>query len=238
MNKTDKREKAKLIVSDEICQKTLMEASEATAFTYKVEGDNVNDMLVNELNDEAAESKTRDTVSSIYDKGLRLHFNGNPNAIFHNNLVMIDSRLPDILAWLMLDVCLSGVTNLQEETDAISKANPMNFPLQLGNDHYGFKLKSFLVALALGMQADKTWNGKDASSTGYTMTEEDGKVFRLPHYDRNALGDYIFKNAVIRTIFIYGVKIYKGNFDSYYIDLYLQILFKRPNIMLPPIWAG
>ena len=52
-------------------------------------------------------------------------------------------------------------------------------------------MKRFLVIVALGMTANKPWNGIYAANGGFLVVKEDGDIVCYHFYDRNQLETYL-----------------------------------------------
>ena len=206
---------------------TLLNASKPTVFTYELVGDEINDDIVNEINSITGNRKIQDRVNEIYSKGISLNFSEIKNAVFRNNLRLIDSCLPEIVAWMMLDSYRNRNMKIVKAVERISEENPFDYDLSNGHDFYGYKIKSLMVSTALGMLPATPWNGRYEATGGYIVVKKDGDVICFHIYDRNSLEDYLFHNTKFETPknerYQMG-QIYKID-DKYYFDLVLQILF-------------
>ena len=74
--------------------------------------------------------------------------------VFRCNLLMIDLHFPRMLAEMVRMMHLDGIARISELTDRIKEINPLKIKDELINKHgfYEFKMKQFLLALALGMR--------------------------------------------------------------------------------------
>ena len=70
----------------------------------------------------------------------------------------------------------------------------MGYELQQGHDLYGFKVKSFMVAIALGMMPATIWDGRYEATGGYIIVKESGDMICFHVYDRNLLEDILLPN--------------------------------------------
>lgn len=89
------------------------------------------------------------------------------------------------------------------------------------------KIKSLMVATALGMLPSKAWSGRYEATGGYLVVKSDGDVICFHLYDRNLLEDYLFNNTKFETPsksrYQMG-EVYRSG-DRYYFNLVLQIRF-------------
>ena len=80
--------------------------------------------------------------------------------VFRCNLLMIDLHFPRMLAEMVRLMHLDGITRISELTERIKEMNPLKIKDELINKHcfYEFKMKQFLLSLALGMRPAKIYN--------------------------------------------------------------------------------
>ena len=177
---------------------TLLNASKATNFNFKIEGVSIstNDIAsINSLNPKR--NKVIDRVNAIKNKGGRLIFDKMDNSTFRNNLIMLDGDLPVIIAHLLLEQLDSSVSTLKELTDLITKTNPLGYDTEQASPFYAYKIKHLLTSAALGMMPATAWNGKFDANGGYLVVKKDGEILCYHFYDRNRFEDYLFSNAYL-----------------------------------------
>ena len=215
------------IKSDAGSKPTLLNASVPTTFKYEIEGDSFNDEKMNEINKIAGGRKIQDRVNAIVKFGALLKYSGIHSLVFENNLRMIDSMLPEIVATLMADCYFHRDMNILKAVERINKSNPLKYNLDCGHDFYGYKIKSLMVCTALGMLPATPWTGKYEATGGYIVVKNDGNIICFHLYDRNMLEDYLFNNTKFETPtgerYNLGY-VYKEN-GKYYFNLVLQIRF-------------
>ncbi len=216
------------IKSDAGAAPSLLNASRATSFIYELEGSNIDDNAMNEINSIEGGRKIQNRVKAISDKKVKLKFTSMPNSTFENNLRMIDSNLPEIIAWMLTDCYINRDMDIKKAVERIREANPMQFNLTEGHDLYGYKIKSLMVCTALGMVPATRWDGKYDATGGYIVVKSDGDIVCFHIYDRNLLEDYLFCNTKFDTPdperHDMG-KVYKVD-GRYYFNLVLQIRFR------------
>lgn len=215
------------IKSDAGSKPTLLNASTPTTFVYEIESDSFNDEKMYEINAIKGTRKIQDRVCAILESGASLNYFKMESCIFENNLRMLDSFLPEIISYLLADCYANRNMNINQATKRIRIVNPMNYNQQSGHDYYGYKVKTLMVATALGMLPATPWNGKYEATGGYIVVKSDGDVVCFHLYDRNLLEDYLFYNTKFETPksgrYNLG-EIYKSE-GKYYFNLVLQIRF-------------
>lgn len=177
---------------------TLLNASKATNFNFKIVGAKFSDkdiININSLN--PRKNKVIDRVNAILNKGGRLVFDKVDNPIFRNNLILLDGDLPRIIAHLLLEQLNSGISTLKELIERITEINPLGYDITQGSPFYAYKIKHLLTSTALGMVPATPWNGKFDANGGYLVVKKDGEVLCYHFYDRNRFEDYLFYNAYL-----------------------------------------
>ena len=177
---------------------TLLNASKATNFNFKIHGTALSDediAYVNSLNPKR--NKVIDRVNAIKRKGCKLVFDKVDNRTFRNNLVMLDGDLPIIIANLLLEQLNSGISTLKELTEQITKTNPLRYDIEQASPFYAYKIKHILTSAALGMMPATAWSGKFDANGGYLVVKKDGEVLCYHFYDRNRFEDFLFSNAYL-----------------------------------------
>lgn len=216
------------IKSDAGAAPTLLNASDTTRFIFEIKGGNIDDTFADVINIIDTRGKAMDRVEAIYNKGCHLEFAEVPNSTFRGNLCMIDSNLPSIIGWMLQDAYHSKDLNIKKAVDRICEANPLGYDLEGGHDMYGYKVKSLMAAIALGMLPATPWDGRYDATGGYIVVKDDGDVVCFHIYDRNMLEDYLFKNTKFETPSTTRHKfgfVYQKD-GKYYFDLVMQIRFK------------
>jgi len=204
---------------------TLLNAGKTTNFVYKIA--NLDVSKIEEINSINTYSKVKDRLIQIINQKGSIQFDQIENKIFENNLSLIDSALPQIIANLMLIVYTSKFSKISDLTNEITNKNPLKFNLENNHPFYSYKIKRFLTDIALGMTPAKIWTGKLEATGGYLVVKQSGDIVCYHIYNRNEFEDYLFANTRIITPstsrydfgYIYQEK------NSLYLKLSLQIRF-------------
>lgn len=173
---------------------TLLNASSATNFIFQVEGLDKSD--VNKINAINTKSKIQDRCLEIIRKKGTFKFFGVKNQIFNTNLLLIDTRMPEILSCLLIQKFINGKKNISDIVETLEASNPVNFP---GTQFYKYKIKKFLIACALGLKPATQWSGIDEASGGYIIVTKSGEVLSFFIYNRNYFEDYLFNSTYLET---------------------------------------
>ena len=208
---------------------TLLNAGKTTNFIYKIIGASLTDTDIEQINSIDTRSKIMDRIVQIQNKGGKFKFEKNERKIFSNNLVLIDSLLPEILSKIVFDFYSSEFSHLTDLINKIEEKNPLNFDIENEHRFYEYKIKRFLTDVALGMMPSKVWTGQYDATGGYLIVKENGDVLCYHIYDKNEFEDYLINNTKLDTASSsrhgFG-EIYEEN-DQVYFNLNLQIRFTK-----------
>lgn len=177
---------------------TLLNASKATNFTFKVKGADLTKGEIDEINTlNPNRFKVIKRYEAIKSKGCFLTFDKVDSPVFNNNLILLDSDLPEIIANLLLEQLNSGVSDIKMLTERISKLNPLGYDTDQRSPYYEYKIKHLLTSVALGMMPGSAWNGKVQANGGYLVVKHDGEILCYHFYDKNRFEDYLFANTYL-----------------------------------------
>lgn len=207
---------------------TLLNAGKTTNFIFKINNLDLSQNQILDINEIETRSKIKDRIEKITELGGILEFQKTESSVFGNNLVLIDSALPKIIAESLHLFFTSSFSSVLELTSLISISNPLEYNLETNHPFYSYKIKRFLTDIALGMMPSKVWTGELDATGGYLVVKENGEVLCYHIYNRNEFEDYLFTNTKLETASStrheFG-KIYKENGQLHF-KLNLQIRFK------------
>jgi hypothetical protein len=207
---------------------TLLNAGKTTNFIYQIIDFNPTNKEIKGINEIETKSKIKDRIGAIKSKGGYLKFINLEHNIFKNNLVLIDSLLPNIVAEILNTFFTTTLSSTKDLTENINADNPINYDTQFAHSFYEYKMKRFLTDVALGMTPSKVWTGVYDATGGYIIVKENGDILCYHIYNRNQFEDYLFANTKLETASStrhdFG-KIYEEN-GFFYFKLNLQIRFK------------
>lgn len=206
-NNLEKSDILTFSIKSEIGNKpSLLNASKLTNFTYKVEG--MSDGEFNYLNSITKETdkkwiKTR--FKKIFDeyknKKYKISLVDEKNNIFYQNLRLIDSKLPNMLSFILFYFYShEKSTNIKVLTEKLIKFNPLNLDDKEKDIFYKKKISEFIFSVTFGMMPNLKWNGDYEINGGLLTVKKDGEI--LCHhifYDKNALNEYLFENTKLET---------------------------------------
>ena len=207
---------------------TLLNAGETTNFIFKIIGLNINQQEIEEINNISSRSKIKDRILEIKNKGGKFEFVKTQRTIFSNNLILIDSLLPQILANVVLNFYSTSHSNTEDLVRLMEYENPLKFDTTDKHLFYSYKIKRFLTDIALGMMPSKVWTGEYDATGGYLIVKSDGEILCYHIYNKNEFENYLLSNTKLETASSsrhgFG-EIYEENGQLYF-ELNLQIRFK------------
>lgn len=221
---------------------SLINPSGQTLFQYHIS--NPNNRHENEIKESLSkidrENKKvgpKHRIQSLKSLGCSLDFVQVKGKSFSENLQIIDSSMPRILA-ACLDVFMSSsISSLEEIVKIVAENNPCQYKAEKQErliSFYEYKMKRLIVDSALGMIPKTPWSGQYDASGGYLVVKDSGDVLCYHLYNWNALQDYLYKNLKFDTpsstntgkkkSYNYAL-FYKEN-DIPCVDICLQLRFK------------
>lgn len=127
-----------------------MRASIVTDFIYQVTGLSVNQ--IEEINNINTANKIIDCINKIHELGS-IKYVTPANDIFYENLMLIDSRMDELVAHALIVFYKGKINTLADIVKVLEKTNPMDYSRP--EIFYRFKMKKLLCSIALGMVPSK-----------------------------------------------------------------------------------
>lgn len=206
---------------------TLLNAGKTTNFVYQIQNFKPTSAELKRINSIDSKSKIKERLEEIKKLGGKLKFATLDHDIFKNNLVLIDSLLPNIVGEIVKSFFTTSMNTIKDLSKDINQKNPLNYDKQFAHSFYEYKIKRFLTDVALGMMPSKVWGGVYDATGGYLIVKENGDVLCYHIYNRNQFEDYLFHNTKLETASSsrheFG-KIYQEE-GNYFFKLNLQIRF-------------
>lgn len=218
---------------------TLVNASALTNFYYRLSKrlskkqiDIVNSLTIKQGSKIVTDVMGR--LARIKEFGSELEFCGiQPNKdkedIFYENLVLVDSCMPDILGWLLLTSFTTGERRIDKLTDMITNENPIHFPMSRNKKQYEAKVKRLLLDFALGMLPGKPWEATDLAS-GMLVVKPSGDIDCYHVLYKDTLEEYLYHDLKFETASAtrHGyANITEDSKGNQYFSLNLQIRFMQ-----------
>lgn len=177
---------------------TLLNAGRTTNFIYQING-MLDDAEINKINEISTQSKVKDRITKLYQNNKSLTFIETESDVFYYNLQIIDSKLPEILSYMLVYYYQGRASSISELTDILTRENPCCFSIRQNVNFYKYKIKRLLREIALGMMPSKQWNGELDATGGYIIVKESGDIVCYHIYNINQFEDYLFNNTKLET---------------------------------------
>jgi hypothetical protein len=162
---------------------TLLNASGQTNITFCL-GDKstLSQARVVELND----LKWVETRNALLAEACEPDFRGFDGAVFNENLRLVDSAMPEIIANLVRAHYFSGIKRLDEATAHC-------YPSYLAeSEQVTYKVKELMGVLAMGMRPNSKWSGDPSSFKGMVVVTKEGEVVVFYLFNVLEFRDFLF----------------------------------------------
>src|SRR5699024_7632095 len=152
------------------------------------------DNEIKKINEIDGHSKVKNRIAKIREINSDLKYMNIPSDIFKENLQMVDYRMPEIISEIFLESYFVKGKRMSDVVDAYLGRHSEEKP-----EIIIYKVKEFLVAIALGMVPLTNWTGLDEATGGYIVVKEDSEVLCYHIYDRNRLKKYLYNYTKFDT---------------------------------------
>jgi hypothetical protein len=207
---------------------TLLNASGATNFTFEVQRSKPFSSTTDNYLKIPKSKMFRDKMNLIDASGSKMVYVGVENSTFESNLQKIDSFLPELLSEILKVYYEGKASKLTDIVKIIEQTNPLQSPHFKPNiGFYEYKIKNFLMSVALGMMPGTPWDGLIEAQGGYIIVKQDGEIVCYHIYNHDQFRQYLFSNTKLDTPSTsrhgFG-EVYIKN-KKFYMKLNLQIRF-------------
>lgn len=162
---------------------TLFNASQGAAFRYRLAGHAAN----------AAEDRIRSIPKVkgkpwVVERVNALHklnaFTADvkaENPVFAKNLALLDTNMATVIGHLLRIGRSSAVNSgsLKEALERLIREDPLGLGTVFAETYYGFRVRHFLRAAALGMTPATPWDGNEDAEGGMLVVSADRELFCL-----------------------------------------------------------
>lgn len=212
----------------------LLNPTKLTNFEYKL-SKNLPQETVEKINSMITKTGSVDIkrrVRAIEKEGCSMDFftispNAKGDSVFFENLILIDSSLPNIIAHLLKLSYTEETKVLDALTDKLTNDNPLGFPMKSNKKYYEAKIKRFITDVALGMVPSQPWEATPQAS-GMLVVKDSGDIDCFHVIYKSALEEYLYHDLKFETASAtrheYGY-IYTGEDGNQYFKLNLQLRF-------------
>lgn len=207
---------------------TLLNAGEPTNVCYRITKKTMSDRELSEINN-IEDHLPR--MGALIERGYGLEYSNIEHNTFRNNLLFLDTCMPQFVAQcLICDNLPNSTSSIKNAVETVANQNPFNFSGSNVVAFYEHKMKVLLLDAALGMTPAKEWTGRYDANGGYLVVKKDGDIVCYHFYNRNDVEDYLYNNTrferASRSRYHFG-SLYRASDGEVYIKLNLQIRFTK-----------
>ena len=139
-----------------------VESSKLTDFKFNIVGRQLSISQIKMINNISGRSKAKKRVRELQNLSCMFDFIKVESPMFSNNLILIDSYLPEILSCLVLRFYLGSKPNTSALIRDIEEDNLLNFDTSNHHPFYHHKVKRLFNHISLGMLPSKLWEGNNS----------------------------------------------------------------------------
>ncbi len=175
----------------------LLDGGRAANLKFEQTGVKFASPTVNKVNMLETPNEVVDRMLLIERLGGVLKYSDVADKIFRSNLSMIDLHFPRMLAEMVRTMHLEGTNRIDELTARIQTINPLKIKDELITKHryYEYKMKCFLMAIALGLRPAKLFNGTDSAVAGMVVVGREGDICCYHKANKALFEEYLFHNT-------------------------------------------
>lgn len=175
----------------------LLDGGRAANLKFEQVGVKFASPTVNKINMLDTANVVADRMLLIERLGGILKYGDVADKVFRSNLSMIDLHFPRMLGEMVRTMHLEGITRIDELTERVKLINPLKIKDELISKHsfYEYKMKQFLMAVALGMRPAKLYNGTDSAVSGFVLVGREGEVCMYQKADRALFENFLYHNT-------------------------------------------
>jgi type II restriction enzyme len=205
---------------------TLLNATGATNFIFEVQSQNI--LTQADIDNSNKIKNFYDKFTYFSEQQIKLSFSHISRQNFYDNLILIDSQLPQILAYILEDHYSSKKVNkISDLVVRLTEKNPLGFANKY---FYEKKIRDFLSVIALGMMPNTPWNGYNSVNGGHIVVSKKGEILTYFYvYFPKDFENYLFSRTKLERGSTTRHKFGQIYFDEVsqipYIKLNLQIRF-------------
>lgn len=210
---------------------TLLNASRSTNFIFALDGGMTEEIAscANAYCDEGSSKDVAGMLGYLAGRGIGLRFIDTEERTLRNNLMLIDSLMPEIVGEMLKLYYAGKVARISDQIRELNSRNPLRFRNPDDVPYYEYKIKKLLVSFALGMKPKTPWLGVEEANGGYIIVKKDGDVLYYHIFDRGSFEEYLVRNTKLDTPSVtrHGfAHVYRQD-GEYRLKLNMQIRFLR-----------
>lgn len=142
-------------------------------------------------------------LPALKDRGFGVKFEKVVDSTFEQNLKMIDTAFPVMLASVLVHAYAEGETNFERllgsESLSAELASQLGLPRSVVVKVLRHKLKDLLRQSALGMNPGTEWDGEVEAHGGWIVVKETGDVVCFHTVNDDDFREYLFRSCKVET---------------------------------------
>ncbi len=180
---------------------TLLNSNKTTNIIYEIKnasGTSLPSSLINEVN--SINPKTKKYIARLNflkENGYSLSYKKYEDETFQLNMQLIDSNLPEILAFAIKEKFSHQISKMPDVISNLKKKNPMQYNQQQGHNFYDYRIVNFLVEAALGMTSKSVWTGIYDATGGIIVVKDNSEVLCYHLIDFNKFKLFLRNSTII-----------------------------------------
>ncbi len=177
---------------------TIFNANITTNIIYEIKdnnGDRLPDNEIVRINSIVTTKKYIDRVAEIQNAGYHIDYHSFQDSTFRLNLELIDSKLPEIIAFIVKQKYTHKITKIQDVINSLNINNPVGYDLSEGHNFYEYRIINFLMEITLGMTSKTVWSGVYDVIGGLIIVKNNSDVVCYHLIDFNKFKDYLKSSA-------------------------------------------
>lgn len=168
----------------------LLKSDRTTNIVYRVEG--ISKEQAVKINSIETVDKIQKRMVKIRECGGTLSYFNIASRVFRSNLIMVDSKMPEILGRMLLDSYSENVNDCRTLVDMACEKDPIGYS---DTSIYQYKVKQFLFSCASGLTSTKYWDWLYRADIGFDIVNAEGERITYNIYNRSFFEQYLFNNA-------------------------------------------
>ncbi len=177
---------------------TLFNANKTTNIIYEItdsSGMPMSTKLAMKINSINSGHKYIKRINEISKKGFSITYKEYEDETFLLNLELIDSKLPEIIAFAVLEKYKNRISKIPDVIKNLNDKNPVGYNLNLGHNFYEYRIINFLVEASLGMTSAYVWNGVHDATGGIIIVKDNSDVLCYHIIEFNKFKAYLKSTA-------------------------------------------
>lgn len=162
---------------------TLFNASQGAAFRYRLAGQTTAaaKRSVDSIQKKSVKSWVVARVNALHELHAFTADVKAENPVFAKNLSLLDTNMASVIGHLLRIGRSSAVNsgNLKEALELLVREDPLGLGAVFAETYYGFRVRHFLRAAALGMTPATPWDGNEDAEGGMLVVSADRELYCL-----------------------------------------------------------